>query len=327
MEIVPFIPLRIPRDNGIVVEIDIDIEKSIQNDEVGRPIFSPEGDAVQIKQDTHPDGVEVPQVKGKIVDINAKDKRFLLKYDARKLFVSVDAKDAQFFNFDEKVDFQALEKGQTVEVAGVMTHENVLKATRVLILPALEEESRFVRGVMTNLNRTTNSFELEDTDSDSDSDIDSNTDSLGKITVEYSTRTKILLKRPHKELSEDHLTNGQRVGIRGLKGPDKGRIEASLIIIKPEKFKAVIVSTDCPNQIRITYPLREVERLRLAGISIGSDNIGIVEIGGAKLLGEKGAEILCTELKEESNIRILGQIAPSSIGTVNLIQVNVLKIK
>ena len=310
MCIIPAHAVIIPKDDGIVVEIDINVEASISTTTSTTTglAFRPQGAVTQIKKDTHPNGVEASQIKGTIIEIG--DNRFLMREHDRKFFVSVGVADAKFFELNKEIHFADLKIGQTVEVGGVVTYEKILKARRVVVLPS-EDQHRAVRGIITNLNRRDRSFALAFYNLPEIGD----TVLLRKIAVHYTDETPILLKRPHKRLSAGDLTDGQLVDIRGIARLNQDDIQAGLIIVEPEHFKAVIVSANCEaGQIQVLYPPREIARLQTADAALASDLSMIVEIGArTKLIGQDViATLWCEDLKPGATIRISGQMLPPS---------------
>ncbi len=322
LEITLSTPVTIIENQGVTVQIDIDVANSVSIDVTGsgRPLFRPRGSAARIDQSEHPDGVEAKRVKGavaKIPGILGNPKSFLLKHPDRKFFLPVDAREAEIFDFGKKVLVDALKEGQRVEVDGAITHEHILKARRIIMLP---EDHRAIRGVVTGLDQQ--KFVLEFLNRQ-----DQGADPIS-VTVNYNDDTAILLDVPSRitapTLTSADLTHGQRVAVRGLMHGDTGTVNARVIVIEPERFRGFVAEEpNCTDGlIRVLYPFKEVRRLERAGVTL-DHNTGIVEIDGATLTDLNDETMTCTDLNRGMAVSILGQLRPTTDGVrVKAFEVN-----
>ncbi len=297
--------------DGATVQIDIDVEASIQIDvTTGRPIFRPVGDVIRVDDTTHPDGIEIRQIKGGIVEIPGipdNPQSFVLKHHGRRHFIPVDASEATIHTFSGAVTFDDLTKGQIVEVGGVI-RDHVLKARHILILP---KDHRALRGVITQLDPTAQSFELVFWKRH-DRDAEHTAQDIRQVTVSYTDATHIALEHPRMELTASDLTNGQLVFVRGGVNLDLQTVDARFIVIQPERFRGFII--DEPNcaehLIRVANPSWHLHRLRVAGIELAPHRSGIVDISGAKLFRRDGVEIGCDDLDRGDAVGVFGLMVP-----------------
>jgi hypothetical protein len=239
LEIAPSASIKIPETQGITVQVDIDVANSVKVDVTGsgRLIFRPQGSAVHITNNTD---VVARKVKGTVARI-LQNKHFLLKHPDRTFFLTVDAggTTTEIITPDGKVTFDVLKEGQRVEVSGVITDKHILKAHRVIILP---ENFRRLRGVVTDLTPDKKAFVLPHF-LERDQVVASST-LVGTSTKVNLTKVVIIDIKPTVEAAT--IQNDQTVEVYGLVSPDGLGMEAHMIVIHPERFRA-FVTEDCVN--------------------------------------------------------------------------------
>lgn len=310
--------VAVPTDGGATILIDIDVAASVKIDVAGtgRSLIRPVG-AVKRVDTIRPDGDEIRTVKGEIVEIpgiKGVEKSFLLKHRGRKHFVQVNAESAVIENFEGEVRFGALEKGQIVEISGMMFKHHVVKAKHVLILP---REHRAIRGVITHL--TDESFDLVFLNQD---DREDDRKDREKVKVFFSERTEILMG--DMKLSAGDLANGQFVGAHGIFAENRDIMKADVIRIRPTRFRGFIAKESACDAgiIYVVGPPKGFERIldseaALSVLPIEDLFPGVywmVNIRDAKLYGIDGAEIKCGDLNITDAVSVAGLLTRYDTG-------------
>ena len=326
LDITPANPIIASGSTGMTILLDFDVDASLKIDITGsgRPVFRPTGSGTAISAQTHAGGVEARRVYGTVSEIpGIKDnpKSFLLKHRDRRFFIQVEASTAEIYNFRGKTPFENLRKDQRVEVRGLFTHQGILKAKSVVILP---EEHKEMRGIIANLGQASHAFELRP--------IDRAASSTETITISYNPNELYIFQPPDTLLGPSDLTNGQIVTVRGIEVKEENRLAARVIVVEPERIRVFL--SEVPNCasgiIRVIHSLRESRRLLLAGIDLGPQgNFGIVDIGGAEIFGLDGAKISCIGLGAGMAVHLLGRMVPHLPDATdpNPVQIKALQVK